>query len=227
MDEIVTTLDRAGDVKGFPDPFTLIALAGAMALLPFVTLMVTSFVKIAVVLSLVRNALGVQQIPPNMALYGLALILTIYIMTPVVSHVIKAVDDQSPKTVEDTIAVVKKGADPFRQFLKTHAEEREINFFLTSAKKLWPTNIVGDVDRSSFVILIPAFMVSEMTDAFKIGFLLYLPFIAIDLIVSNLLLAMGMVMMSPMTISLPLKLFLFVMIDGWTTLIRGLIMTYH
>lgn len=227
MNEIESSIEGFSQAGKFPDPFTLILLAGALSLLPFVTLMTTSFIKIAVVLSLVRNALGVQQIPPNMALYGLSLILTIYIMTPVIAHVVDAVEEQSPKTVEDTFKVIKTGSEPFREFLSKHADPREVEFFLGSARRLWPENLSKDVHHDSFVVLIPSFMVSEITDAFKIGFLLYLPFIAIDLIISNLLLAMGMVMMSPMTISLPLKLFLFVMIDGWTTLIRGLILTYR
>jgi len=198
----------------------------ALGLLPFAVLMMTSFVKIAIVLSLVRNALGVQQIPPNMALYGLALILTGYIMAPVFHTVLMALKAAPEASLKDVLDIIFANSEPLRQFLANNADKDQIDFFEATIERLWPPDMAAAVTSNSYMVLIPAFMVSELTDAFKIGFLLYLPFYAIDLTVSNILLAMGMMMVSPMTISLPLKLLLFVLVEGWTSLIQGLVLTY-
>ena len=213
-------------MNGFPDPFSVMVLLLAVGLLPFAVLMMTSFVKIAIVLSLVRNALGVQQIPPNMALYGLALILTGYIMAPVFHSVLSALKAAGEVNLKEFIDLVFVNSEPLRQFLARNSDDYQLTFFHSTIDSLWPTDMASDINKNSYMVLIPAFMVSELTDAFKIGFLLYLPFYAIDLTVSNILLAMGMMMVSPMTISLPLKLLLFVLVEGWTSLIQGLVLTY-
>lgn len=211
-----------------PDPFVLAVAFGLLALAPLLVVMTTSFVKITVVLSLVRNAMGVQQIPPNMALYGLAAILTFYIMAPVGEHMYQTVSAQPGATdsVEQLGRAVIKGAAPLRTFLYEHSQPSQRTFFLDTARQLWGPELAAGLKDDDFVVLVPAFLVSELTSAFEIGFLLYLPFVVIDLIVSNILLAMGMMMVSPVTISLPLKLFLFVMVDGWSRLIHGLVLTY-
>ena len=211
-----------------PDPFYLIVLLVLLSLAPFMAIMVTSFIKLVVVLSLVRNALGIQQIPPNMVINGMAIILTLYIMAPVGHEVFDILQQENITNRE--YATVRQAADrakePFRKFLLKHSQESERLFFVKSAKAIWPEGRSKDLKNDDFLILIPAFTVSELTSAFQIGFLLYLPFIAIDLVVSNVLLAMGMMMVSPMTISLPFKLLLFVLLDGWARLIHGLILTY-
>jgi type III secretion protein R len=212
-----------------PDPITLIAVLGALALVPFIAIMVTSFVKISVVLSLIRNALGVQQIPPNSAIYGLTIILTVYIMAPVGMNIYASLKDKNLALNEPqkTIEAVSEAALPFKDFLKKHIKSEQQDFFFRTTRTIWPKELADQVDQDSYMILIPAFTVSELTAAFEIGFLIYLPFIVIDLIVSNILLAMGMMMVSPLTISLPFKLFLFVMMDGWSRLIHGLVLTYQ
>ncbi len=211
------------------DPFTLIVLLVGLSLLPFLAMIATSYLKIVVVISLIRNALGIQSIPPNMVVNALAMILTFYIMAPVCSEsweIAKTELANKPAAVHETDAVAK-AAEPFRQFMLKHTGDRERAFFVNTAEKLWAK---GDepaaVDPEGFAILIPSFCVSELTKAFQIGFLVYLPFIAIDIIVSNILLAMGMMMVSPVTISLPFKLLLFVMVNGWTLLIQGLVKGY-
>jgi type III secretion protein R len=211
-----------------PDPIYLIAILAFLSLAPFVAIMVTSFVKLVVVLSLIRNALGVQQIPPNMVINGLALILSIYIMNPVAQETFEILQANpiDAKNVASIQTAATKGQEPLRAFLLKHSSERERLFFFNAAKKLWPPGRSANVSPTDIMILIPAFTVGELTSAFQIGFLIYLPFIAIDIIVSNILLAMGMMMVSPMTISLPFKLLLFVTVDGWTRLIHGLVMTY-
>ena len=211
------------------DPFSLIVLLVGMSLLPFIAMVATSYLKIVVVISLIRNALGIQSIPPNMVVNALAMILTFYIMAPICSEsweIAKTELANKPAAVHETDAVAK-AAEPFRQFLMKHTGDRERAFFVSTAEKLWAK---GDepakVDAEGFAILIPSFCVSELTKSFQIGFLVYLPFIAIDIIVSNILLAMGMMMVSPVTISLPFKLLLFVMVNGWTLLIQGLVRGY-
>ncbi|MBE6382380.1 MAG: EscR/YscR/HrcR family type III secretion system export apparatus protein [Lentisphaerae bacterium] len=232
------------------DPFSLILLFVGLSLLPFVAMIATSYLKIVVVMSLIRNALGIQSIPPNMVINALAMILSFYIMAPVMNESWTIAREEMAKNSPgvqvappaggaaagaaaaqgrwfETDAVAK-AAEPFRDFLSKHTSDRERAFFVRTAERLWAKdeNELAKVDPDSFYILIPSFCVSELTKAFQIGFLVYLPFIAIDIIISNILLAMGMMMVSPVTISLPFKLLLFVMVDGWTLLIQGLIRGY-
>ncbi len=235
------------------DPFSLIVLLVGMSLLPFVAMVATSFLKIVVVISLIRNALGIQSIPPNMVMNALALILSFYIMAPVVQEGwdIFQAESNRPETVlvdraepvtsrapgvatpnekrerfETEIAL--KAIEPMRQWLLRQTTESSRAFFVSTAETLWAKEgeEKAEVDPESFYVLLPAFCVSELTKAFQIGFLVYLPFIAIDIIISNILLAMGMMMVSPVTISLPFKLLLFVMVNGWTLLIQGLVWGY-
>ena len=232
------------------DPFTLILVLVGLSLLPLVAMVATSYLKIVVVISLIRNALGIQSIPPNMVVNALAVILTFYIMAPVASeswgiiaetqkarnatvatatagHGQAGAEPSAPAQLDLSTLDIEKAAEPFRVFLSQHTAPRERAFFINTAEMLWGKE--GEpavVDPESFAILLPAFCVSELTKAFQIGFLVYLPFIAIDIIVSNILLAMGMMMVSPVTISLPFKLLLFVMVNGWTLLIQGLVRGY-
>jgi len=225
------------------DPFSLIVLLVGLSLLPFVVMVATSYLKIVVVMSLIRNALGIQSIPPNMVVNALAMILTFYIMAPMCSESWQIAKAEQAKaqavSAENTplapgpqgfsldTEALAKASEPFRDFLSRHTSDRERAFFVRTAEQLWAKDgEPAEVDHESFYILIPSFCVSELTKAFQIGFLVYLPFIAIDIIVSNILLAMGMMMVSPVTISLPFKLLLFVMVDGWTILIQGLVRGY-
>jgi type III secretion protein R len=213
------------------DPFALIALLVGLSLVAFVAMIATSYLKIVVVISLVRNALGIQSIPPNMVVNALALILTFYIMAPVVGEswdLFNKYREENKPDKEYRTDMALKAAEPLRQWLVRQTSDRERAFFVTTAERLWAKSDEekAKVDPESFHILIPSFCVSELTKAFQIGFLVYLPFIAIDIIVSNILLAMGMMMVSPVTISLPFKLLLFVMVNGWTLLIQGLIRGY-
>jgi len=236
------------------DPFSLIVLLVGLSLLPFVAMIATSYLKIVVVMSLIRNALGIQSIPPNMVLNALAMILTFYIMAPIVSESWSIAQkelskqavsasgsaqqpnhqttkppnqNQQPAALSINTEAIGKAAEPFRKFLSEHTAARERAFFINTAETLWGKDgKPAIVDPESFYILLPSFCVSELTKSFQIGFLVYLPFIAIDIIVSNILLAMGMMMVSPVTISLPFKLLLFVMVNGWTLLIQGLVRGY-
>lgn len=210
------------------DPIALAFALGIFALLPLLLVTMTAFLKIAIVLALVRNALGVQQAPPNLAIYALAMLLAMYVMAPVGYRIaeVVSVEQEATLSVKTLIAVARKAADPVRNFLVANSKSDQREFFHSTAKKLWPPELADEATQQDLLIVTPAFVVSELTAAFEIGFLLFLPFVVIDLIISNILMAMGMMMVSPVTISLPLKLFLFVMIDGWSRLIHGLVQTY-
>jgi type III secretion protein R len=201
-----------------------------LGLLPFFIMTVTSYVKIIVITSLVRNALGVQQIPPGMVLNGLAIILTIFIMAPVILDTFDIINESGVGTKSEMgefIMVADKAGEPLKNFLIRNTDNYILRALADTAKKIWPLKYHPYADTNSFIILIPSFVASELTIAFKVGFLIYLPFIVIDLIVSNILLAMGMMMVSPMTISLPFKLLLFVTMEGWLKVFQGILLSYR
>lgn len=198
-----------------------------LSLAPFAAVMLTSFTKIVVVLSLLRNALGVQQVPPNLVLNGLAMVLTIYVMYPVGQQVMNdyANSDVSLESSQDIIAFANVIKEPLREFLLKHTDANEQEFFASTVRRMNPDSET-DISSSDFIILVPAFTISELTEAFQIGFLIFLPFIIVDLVISNILMALGMMMLSPTIVSLPFKLLLFVVIEGWTKLAHGLVLSY-
>lgn len=226
---------QAGD-SVVNQPLTLLILLAALSIAPFVLIMVTSFVKISVVLSILRNALGTQQIPPTQVINGMAIILTIYIMYPVFLQVKDATsplfDERTGKPLlsDATTQLAKQAAEtaaePLRQFLIKHAHYKDRLLFYGLAKRMRTPEQQAGLTQDSLIVIVPAFVISELKEAFQIGFLLFIPFIVIDMVVSNILLAMGMQMLSPVTISLPFKLLLFILIDGWYLLARGLVMGY-
>ncbi|MCL9783721.1 type III secretion system export apparatus subunit SctR [Vibrio sp. S4M6] len=209
-------------------PFQLIIFLFSLSVLPLFAVMATSFLKLSVVFSLLRNALGIQQIPPNMAIYGLALILTMFIMAPVGLKIKDNLQHTPISLTSDKFyQQIDQGAlEPYRVFLKRHTDPKQIHFFSEVGHRLWPKQYQKKLDDGSLLVMIPAFTVSQLIEAFKIGLLLFLPFVAIDLIVSNILLAMGMMMVSPMTISLPFKLLIFVLMGGWEKLLTQLMLSY-
>ncbi len=322
------------DFSTFSPALVLVTVV-SLALAPFVAVMVTSFTKIVVVLSLLRNALGLQQVPPNVVINGLAIVLSIYVMYPVILDVNEAVQarldgrpppasvqrqidararqqairegrpievrpetaatvdagDSPPAspaaadalaaeaeaageapdpmfsavrggssndprrdapamaplqedvsqpapapapaaaggTTFDTnrlLTMIDAGKEPLRTFLIQHSSDAERAFFLRSVQRMLPPERRGELTPDDFIVIVPAFTVSELTAAFQIGFLIFLPFLIIDLVVANILLALGMMMLSPTTVSLPFKLLLFVLIDGWAKLVHGLVLTY-
>ena len=213
------------------DPITMVVGFSLLALAPFVAVMVTSYVKLVVVFSLIRNALGIQQVPPNMVINSMAILLTLFVMMPVGSDMLAAARasgmTEATAVGDLTSGAIDNAAEPLKVFLRKHSNPSMRFLFVRAAAQLWGDDPDKAPDPDGFFILAPAFMLSELTQAFQIGFLLYLPFIVVDLVISNILLAMGMMMVSPMTISLPFKLLLFVMINGWTRVIEGLLSTYR
>jgi type III secretion protein R len=193
--------------------------------------LVTSFTKIVVVFALLRQALGVQQVPPTFVLNALALILTVFIMAPVANVGYEKIKDKVTqpeygKKQEHLVQIGDAFAAPLKDFLNKHTPDKERAFFLKSAQGLWPPAMLEKTTKDDLFILIPSFVVAELTAAFQIGFLLYAAFIVVDLITANVLLALGMQMTSPMTLAVPFKLLLFVSLDGWSRLIHSLVNSY-
>lgn len=208
-----------------------IALIVFLGVLPFLLVAVTAFVKFAVVIALLRNALGIQQIPPNIVIYSVSLVMTSYVMLPVGSEAGKVVQHAMERKIP-VLVFAQDVADPFVRFVERFATPQEVAFFRESAQKMWDEETARDIldpnakPLTRLVVLMPAFIVSELSRAFQIGFLLYLPFIVIDLIVANVLLALGMSSLSPVTVSLPLKLLLFIGLDGWRRLLEAMVLSY-
>ena len=196
----------------------LLGLMTTLTLLPSMLLMMTSFVRIIIVLSLLRQALGTGQTPPNMVLVGLALFLTLFIMSPVFDNIyqnalLPYMNGSMP--FEKALALAEA---PVRNFLTLQTREDDITMFMQIAQK----KEVVSAAEVPFTTLMPAFITSELKSAFTIGFMIYIPFVVIDLIVASVLMSMGMMMLSPMIISMPFKLMLFVLVDGWTLLMGSL-----
>ena len=280
------------------NPIIMVIVLGALALAPFVVIMLTSFVKISVVLSILRNALGTQQVPPNQIITGLAFVLTIFIMVPVAQQMYddagsigNTKDIFSEASVKSLFDASKKAKEPLRRFLSQHSHVKDRELFMDLAVRLnqcanarnpqrnqndglkparqaaplttatlvpvayaqvspqpgsasqataapntsatansAPANPAPEQvmrpDKEDFQVLIPAFVTSQLKEAFEVGFLLFVPFIVVDMVVANVLLAMGMQMLSPTVISLPFKLLLFVLVDGWFLIVRGLVLSY-
>jgi type III secretion protein R len=213
-------------------PIVLVVALAIVSLLPFAFMTVTAFVKIATVLQIVRSAIGAQSVPSNTVIMALAAALTLIAMAPVGDRIVaRATPLFAGKETPDTVVMIEKGIDavrePMRDFLKNNASETEKARFLDVARSSRPPEERASVGADDLTVLVPSFVVTELTEAFAIGFLVFLPFLVIDLVISNVLLALGMQMMSPTQVSLPFKLLLFVAIDGWGLLARSLVSGYH
>jgi type III secretion protein R len=207
----------------------MMGLLAAMALVPFAVMMLTSFSKIVVVLSIVRSALGTQQAPPTMVLTGLAAVLSATIMAPTVDQM-WAAGRATFTEVPSATQLVGAGAsvlEPLRAFLVKHGSAEERARFLDLARELRPADEAAAVSEEDLAIVVPAFVITELKEAFVIGFLVFLPFLVLDMLIANVLLALGMQTLSPSQVSLPFKILLFVAVDGWALLSRGLILGYR
>ncbi len=212
-------------------PITLVVALALVSLAPFVFMGATAFIKISTVLQIVRSAIGAQGVPSNTVMMALATSLTLVAMAPVGQQILdraaplthaKGLD--SSTTLERAVDAVR---EPMRAFLSSNASEKERARFLSVARSARSEADRDKVGASDFTVLVPAFVVTELTEAFAVGFLLFLPFLVIDLVVSNVLLALGMQMLSPTQVSLPFKLLLFAAIDGWGLLAQALVAGYH
>lgn len=201
----------------------ILALLTVLSLAPAILVLMTSFTRIIVVLSFVRSGLSMQQMPPNQVLVGLALFLTFFIMAPVwvqVNH--DALQPYLAGEIDQPAALVR-GAEPLREFMLRQTREKDLALFASFAGIEDPTSTA---DLPTYLI-VPAFTISELKTAFEIGFLIFIPFMVIDMIVASTLMSMGMLMLPPMMISLPFKILLFVLVDGWHLVIRSLMASFH
>jgi len=200
----------------------ILLLMTALSFLPAFILMATSFTRIIVVLAILRQALGLQQSPPNRVLVGIALALSLLIMQPVWTEIYQHAFqpyDSGEITLIQAFSIAEK---PVRHFMLAQTQQNSLEQMLRIANE--PVN--SAIEDISLAVILPAFVISELKTAFQIGFMLFIPFLIIDLVVASVLMAMGMMMLSPTTISLPFKLLLFVLLDGWSKLIHGLVLTY-
>jgi len=200
----------------------ILLLLTVLSLAPAIVVMMTSFTRLAVVFSLLRHALGTQQMPPNQVLIGLALLLTFFLMSPVYEKVNKdALQPYLAEKISQTQAI-DRALVPIRQFMLRQTRKKDITLFLQVSKSEKPHNI----DEIPTMVLIPAFVISELKTAFQIGFLIYIPFLIIDMVVASVLLSMGMMMLPPFMVSLPFKLMLFVLVDGWNLLVGSMVRSF-
>ncbi|MCB1059359.1 MAG: flagellar type III secretion system pore protein FliP [Calditrichaeota bacterium] len=212
-----------------PDPaktvttLQIVGLMTMLALAPALVLMMTSFTRIIVVFHFLRQAMGAAQVPPAQLMVGLALILSFYIMSPAINEAnTNALQPYLRGEVEQK-AAWELAAKPFKEFMMKQVREKDLALFSQMANDAAPTN-ASEITMS---VLLPAYVVSELRIAFQIGFAIYLPFLIIDMVVSSVLLAMGMMMLPPVTVSLPFKILLFVMVDGWYLLVQSLVQSFH
>ncbi|GAB1847322.1 SctR family type III secretion system export apparatus subunit SpaP [Achromobacter xylosoxidans] len=222
------------------NPVVLIASLAFATLLPFVLAAGSCFLKFSVVFSLLRNAIGLQQVPSNMVLNGIALVMSAFVMMPVFNQAQsyyheQQIDLSNPASMQQFL---DEGMAPYKKYLIRYSDPDMVQFFgeLHEAQLQDQTDDSAppsrdakeriDPEQASLLTLLPAYALSELKSAFEIGFYIYLPFLVVDMLVSNVLLALGMMMMSPITISLPIKLILFVLMDGWNKVVKGLILQY-
>lgn len=196
---------------------TLIALA------PTIIIMMTSFARIIIVLHFTRSALGTQTAPPNQILIGLALILTFFIMEPTITRVYEEAIIPFEEGVIDQEEALEKGIAPLREFMYPQTQLKDVELFMDISGQEWD----GDIETIPNSVLIPSFMISELRTAFWIGFMIYIPFIVVDMVVASTLMSMGMMMLPPTTISMPFKILLFVIADGWSLIIANLVRTFY
>lgn len=208
--------------------FRMLLLVTVLGLAPSILMMVTSFTRIIVVLSLVRSAIGIQQTPPNTVLISLALFLTFFIMQPVFE---KSYYEGIKPLIEDKIEqdeAFEKIGRPFHEFMMKNAREKDVNMFLNIIEESENTKInIEKPEDVPYKALLPAFMISELHRAFEIGFLIFIPFLIIDMVIASILMSMGMMMLPPVLISLPFKIIFFVLIDGWAVLSESLIKSFY
>lgn len=211
-------------------PFSLVLGLALLGLLPFVFMSLTSFVKISTVLQITKSAIGAQGVPSNTVVMALSAALTLLAMAPIGNQISERVEQALSKplsTAELATQVFDATAEPLRGFLEANSHPRETQRFFNLARTAQPAANRDTVAKSDFAVIIPAFMVSELVEAFALGFAVFLPFLVIDIVVGNVLLALGMQMMNPVQVSLPFKLLLFIAADGWGLLAQALLTGYR
>lgn len=227
QDFLIPRLNIGIDEAQTPDEvigtFEILAILTVLALAPSIVIMMTSFTRIIIVLSFIRNALGIPQLPPNQVLVGLALFLTFFIMAPIFGQIQEnAINPYLDNAISQQEAL-DEALEPIRNFMFRQTRESDLNLFLAMNQQELPETL-EDIPTH---VLIPAFIISELKTGFQIGFLIFLPFIVVDMVIASTLMSMGMMMLPPVMISLPFKILLFVLVDGWNLTIRTLITGFN
>ncbi|MCX7188842.1 MAG: flagellar type III secretion system pore protein FliP [Methylotenera sp.] len=220
---LVNAMPVAGGGQNYTLSLQTLILLTSLTFLPAALLMMTGFTRIIIVLSLLRQALGTQTAPPNQVMVGLALFLTFFVMSPVID---KIYADAYQPLSENRITMqeaMNKGAAPLKEFMMKQTREGDLALFVKMAK----IEKIETPDQVPLLVLVPAFMTSELKTAFQIGFAIFIPFLIIDMVVASVLMAMGMMMVSPSIVALPFKLMLFVLVDGWQLLLGSLVQSFY
>jgi len=221
--EAISVTTNAEGGQTYTVTIQILALMTIMTLLPSILLTMTSFTRIMIVLGLLRQALGTAQAPSNQVLLGLSLFLTVFIMMPVLDKVnTEAVQPYLEEKI-DPVTAIERASGPFREFMLKQTREADLELFMRIANR----DDIASPEEVPFSLLLPAYVTSELKTAFQIGFLIFLPFLVIDLVVASVLMSMGMMMLSPMIISLPFKLMLFVLADGWSLVLEMLAASFY
>lgn len=220
--KVTFSVDSANTPKEYVDNIKLLLLLTALTFIPSIILMMTSFTRVIIVLGFVRNALSTPSSPPNQVLIGLALFMTLFIMSPVYTKVNNDAIQPYLKGTMTQQQAIDAGSKPIKDFMIKQTREKDLALFYKSA------NIEKPKDRYSvpFTVLIPSFIISELKTAFQMGFLIFIPFIVIDMVVASILMSMGMFMLPPVTVSLPFKILLFVLADGWHLVVKSLLTSF-
>lgn len=223
--DLVDLFNRAAGAEGFrglSQPVQIALLLGAFSFLPALLMTTTCYTRVIIVLAFVRQGVGTQQVPPNMVLHGLALFLTLFIMKPTLDDIgDRAINPYLNQQIEGSEAI-KRGAESLQRFMLRQTRKNDLALFVSMSGQ--PS--IESPEKTPFLVLVPAFIISELKTAFIMGFCIYLPFLMVDLVISSLLTSMGMVMMPPALISAPFKILLFVLADGWHLVSRSLSMSY-
>lgn len=200
----------------------LIILMASLSLIPFIVVSMTSFLRYIIVLSILKTALGTQQVPPAIVLVGMALVLTFYTMAPVFGEIYEVINPMLERG-DSVVTLMAEGSEPLKNFMMRQTRQDDIAFFLQLSREEAPNS----PEELTLWEVAPAYMISELRTAFEIGFIIFIPFIVLDLVVANILLALGMFMLSPTIISLPFKILVFVAVDGWSLIINGLVQSFN
>ncbi len=217
------TLEDNSNPQNYVFSLQLLILLTVLTLAPSILIMMTGFTRILIVLSFIRNALGLQQTPPNHVIIGLSLFLTFFIMAPIATEINnEAIQPFLREEISQEIAI-QKAMEPVRNFMFKQTRDKDLGLFLN----LKGIGNIKNIDEIPTHVLIPAFIISELKTAFQIGFIIYIPFLVIDMVVASTLMAMGMMMLPPVIISLPFKILLFVLVDGWNLIVKSLVVGFN
>ncbi|MGB9798941.1 MAG: flagellar type III secretion system pore protein FliP [Thermanaerothrix sp.] len=219
---VTLTLEPATSPQQMSSGVQLLVLLTVLSLAPSILVLATSFTRIVIVLSMLRNAIGTPTIPPNQVVIGLSLVLTFFIMNPVYNQIDQQAIQPYLKQEIDQKTAFQRGMEPLREFMFKQTREKDLQLFLEINGSPQPNSL----EEIPTAVLLPAFVISELRTAFTMGFVLYIPFLVIDMVVSSILLSMGMMMLPPSLVSLPFKLLLFVMVDGWYLITRSLTLSF-